>query len=1305
MTDFKFPDDIKTTAGSTSNPSVSRPELNDQTYAGPASTPLQETGHGQYGQTQADSSGNAPSIPSANTPMEFRIARTIGQGGMGVVYLAFDPKINRWIALKRMTVAARQDTKLLARFEGEGRSSKRLNHFHIVRTYSAGVDADGPFIAMEYVAGPLGPPDKPDWPNNPLNLHSYVKTKGPVSVEEAVSIGKKLCSALIHAHEAHRLIHRDIKPSNILLDSEFEPKLADFGLAREINVDEAQMTTAGSQLLTIGFGSPEQEIDSSKADHRADIYSLGATLWFSVTGQDPHQFRESEIPEILRGVIIKATAKDREVRFQTARDFSDALDKVIRGVTAIQDVHVGQCQACGHQHRGSDSELSQRKYCEQCGSLLSESCLQCSAPNPIWSKYCGSCAGDIVALTQAREQGLKEEVDGIVTLLEKQNFQEAIPRLRDMKTLRQLRLRQYVTWAEEKLALVEPKWSEIQQGLNKACEFARGRIAAGQETAAGKALNDIPVQWRNAEVNALIEAATAQRNEVEKLKKAIQSRASTPYYVLLKSAERLYQLRPEKEDITKLLSDVRRRYENEMAKEWTRVSKVRSIGALQDFLQHYPDSPHTEDIKNRISNLERVDHLKRQSIRGLGGTAVVLVLVGGFFLLPSPKKEEIRRAPPIPAPTTAEDQYHDLLTNIRKFPNDLEQNLLANPAQYASKEQLVRLLETGVQSATKKFLTDFQTLGLTDTTSHEETRDSEPDLGVDPNRRRRKRHDNADGKLAKGRDRDQEIDEVRREDGRNHFEEEFEQIIEQAKNDVLRLPSIKQEQDELEKAQQWIDGKLEKLPVETKTRALQWKDNAYLPLSRLGLLTLARTNDPEAITALLESAKGKMSLAEDEERVRTLLTFANEPEAKDFASTLARDKQQVGKLAAKWNDTSAWLSDMERRPSTWMPLLPVLSEFLTSPGALRAFQAQFMADPQSISPDEMVRRLQRSSLRDSIDAVMKTIQKAPPVLFIPLAARILKVIENAPLEGLSINLLRTIDSDPLLKDRISREDALTLATVLLARGAPSQVTWAIQNLSTSSFWDPASVAKDLKNLDANRSTVVAELLLQSSHKRMLTLAAKLLEQNLEIRTDVIDLGAVSQDAFSSPAIAEILVDREMATVDKGLAWVPTDRQVLAIDRYLRSNIGSLAQSCALTTSQKKVDLARIAGLLGKHILVGDDRWLDDEQVKEAIGIAKGWEKRAGPKIFDESALVALQRETGIRSRQSNLPQGIMTALREIGAMIDTHQKVDFVADRYAEIINQFPTWKDVKGNRYIIDDELVRRIGNLKDAVDGLSKK
>ena len=153
-----------------------------------------------YGATLADSdAGTARGAGGGAAARDvYNVVHKIGEGGMGTLSLAQDVRLGRWVALKRLSTEFADDSRLLERFHTEARSIAALTHFHIVHVYAMAEDEEGPYIAMEYVAGP-GFAHRDDWPpglpNPPLDLEEYVKKQGVFDVTQAVQVGRKLCSA------------------------------------------------------------------------------------------------------------------------------------------------------------------------------------------------------------------------------------------------------------------------------------------------------------------------------------------------------------------------------------------------------------------------------------------------------------------------------------------------------------------------------------------------------------------------------------------------------------------------------------------------------------------------------------------------------------------------------------------------------------------------------------------------------------------------------------------------------------------------------------------------------------------------------------------------------------------------------------------------------------------------------------------------------------------------------------------------------------------------------------------------------
>jgi uncharacterized membrane protein YkvA (DUF1232 family)/predicted Ser/Thr protein kinase len=244
--------------------------------------------------------------------------RELGHGAISVTYLAADKVLRRRVALKVINVpaAARGSQAVRERFLREARAAAALRHPNVAAVFQFGASPDGThcYYAMELVEGET--------------LGARVRRDGPLNVKEALEVAIQITRALVAA-AAHDLIHRDLKPSNIMLTTESEVKVIDFGLAKAITDAGGEMDlTRGEFVGTPSFASPEQ-FGSGPVDARSDIYSLGATLWFALTGLAPH------FGKTLEEIRDRKTRDDLPVAQLAARNIPEPLVKVLRSTLAI----------------------------------------------------------------------------------------------------------------------------------------------------------------------------------------------------------------------------------------------------------------------------------------------------------------------------------------------------------------------------------------------------------------------------------------------------------------------------------------------------------------------------------------------------------------------------------------------------------------------------------------------------------------------------------------------------------------------------------------------------------------------------------------------------------------------------------------------------------------------------------------------------------------------------------------------------------------------------------------------------------
>ena len=287
-------------------------------------------------------SDDAPELPAPQRIGSYAVRRLLGEGGMGVVYLAEQDRPRRTVALKVIRPGL-LTPRMLRRFELESETLAKLQHPGIASIFEAATHESAfgpqPYFAMELVEG------------RSLTLYAFERKLG---LKDRLELFRKVCDAVQHAHQKG-VVHRDLKPGNILVTAAGEPKVLDFGIARATDnsapAGATLRTEAGTLVGTLPYMSPEQVHDPSSVDVRSDVYTLGVILFELITGKLPHSLDTQTLPEAVRiiseaeapsvkaidrsipsdvaTIVSKAMEKDRTRRYQSASDLSADIGRFL----------------------------------------------------------------------------------------------------------------------------------------------------------------------------------------------------------------------------------------------------------------------------------------------------------------------------------------------------------------------------------------------------------------------------------------------------------------------------------------------------------------------------------------------------------------------------------------------------------------------------------------------------------------------------------------------------------------------------------------------------------------------------------------------------------------------------------------------------------------------------------------------------------------------------------------------------------------------------------------------------------------
>jgi len=283
-----------------------------------------------------------PSLASGDQVAHYRIISRLGEGGMGEVYLATDTRLDRSVALKVLPAAVAHNPMRMERFDREAKAASALNHPNVAHIYEIGEDRGVHFLVMEFIEGQA--------------LDRRIDGRA-LPVPELAEIGAQIADALDAAH-AKGIVHRDIKPANVIITPRGSAKVLDFGLAKVAEprgpalgtqMETRALSAAGALIGTVEYMSPEQAL-GRPVDHRTDLFSLGVVLYQMATGRLPFEGSNPsetiarilddspaamarfnyDVPEDLDRIVRKCLEKDRERRYQSARDLMVDLKGLAR---------------------------------------------------------------------------------------------------------------------------------------------------------------------------------------------------------------------------------------------------------------------------------------------------------------------------------------------------------------------------------------------------------------------------------------------------------------------------------------------------------------------------------------------------------------------------------------------------------------------------------------------------------------------------------------------------------------------------------------------------------------------------------------------------------------------------------------------------------------------------------------------------------------------------------------------------------------------------------------------------------------
>lgn len=452
-----------------------------------------------------------PGIKPKMTIGDFRLIRCLGTGGMGEVWLAYQDTMDRNVALKILSPTLTEHEKFVSRFMQEVKISAKLQHPNIVTSFYAGVDKGIYYLAISYVDGE--------------GLDKILFDDGMIPEKKALTICLKVAQALKYAWNKFKIVHRDIKPANIMISQEEnEIHLMDMGISKNISEDSS-LTITGMIVGTPYYMSPEQARGDIDLDFRADIYSLGSTLFHLVTGEVPYDAPNTmgiltklisdpfpspkkfnpDVSEECCRLLEKMMQKKPENRQQNWEEVIGNIHEILTPSAPTRIVSKKEMSATQYaksqtiitptnDENDVNTSNSQPKskedkqkitpacpscktinkmdalFCVKCGKSISKTCPECSEKIPIFMNFCSKCGTDIKTILQ-----LEDTLAQVKAEKEKNNWHKLVSLCEDIPTKNQLKGKKVTKIITEiiKIKNIADKHVHLEEAYEKADKLAK----------------------------------------------------------------------------------------------------------------------------------------------------------------------------------------------------------------------------------------------------------------------------------------------------------------------------------------------------------------------------------------------------------------------------------------------------------------------------------------------------------------------------------------------------------------------------------------------------------------------------------------------------------------------------------------------------------------------------------------------------------------------------------------------------------------------------------------------------------------